>query len=143
MFLRCTICGASNALPASRLIALPRCVRCRQPVPAPAVALVTDAAELAEVTRDAPWPVLIDLWSSEGVPGAGRDVARELDTLARRHQGHLLVLKVNVAQVPDLLQQLQVSILPTFLLYDHGREIRRLAGLADAARLESALIKAA
>ena len=142
MFLRCTICGASNALPASRLLALPRCVRCRQPIPAPAVALVTDPAELAEVTRDAPWPVLVDLWAPDAAAG-GRDVARELDTLARRHQGHVQVLKINVAQVPELLQQLQVSVLPTFLLYDHGREIRRLAGLADAARLEAALIKAA
>lgn len=149
MFLRCTICGATNTLPASRLNELPRCVRCRQGIRAPAVTLSTDAVQLAEATRDAPWPVLVDLWAPLGeatadpVAEAGRLALRELDQLARKHQGHLLVLKLNVQAAPELVQNMSVRELPTFVLYRRGIEVLRQSGRVDAARLEAAIVGAA
>lgn len=137
MLLRCTICGASNQLPASKLADALRCSRCRQIVPPPAHALAATDAELTEITRDAPWPVLLDFWSPQ--EANARDSAQEVEKFARRHQGHVLVLRVNVAQAPDAQARFGVQRLPTFLLVDHGREIRRLVGLQSADQLESVL----
>ncbi len=137
MFLRCTVCGASNALPASTLGAPLRCSRCRQTVPAPAHALVMTAAEAKEVVDEAPWAVLVDFWS----PGseASRQAAPEVERLARRHQGHLLVVKVNADIAADWSRQLRVLALPTYVLFRGGAEVRRASGVLTADELERAL----
>ena len=134
MLLRCTICGASNQLSASKLADALRCSRCRQVVPPPAHALPATDAEVAEITRDAPWPVLLDFWSPN--EANARDSAPEVEKFARRHQGHVLVLRVNVAQAPQAKALFGVQRLPTYLLVDHGREVRRLVGLLSADQLE-------
>lgn len=140
MFLRCTICGASNQLPAAKLADPLRCSRCRQIVPPPAHALSATDAEIAEITRDAPWLVLLDFWSPQ--EASARDSAQEVEKFARRHQGQVLVLRVNVAQAPNAQALFGVLRLPTFLLVDHGREVRRLVGLQSADQLERVLAAA-
>lgn len=137
MFLRCTTCGASNQLAASKLADPLRCGRCRQIVPAPAHALVANTADMQEIMRDAPWPVLVDLWTPNAQDA--RTAAAELEKLARRHQGHLIVLRINVELLPTSLTEYAVRKLPTYLFFDHGREIRRLVGTQSADQLEFAL----
>lgn len=137
MFLRCTICGASNHLPASKLGDPLRCSRCRQVVPAPAHAIVANDADVHEITRDAPWPVLIDLWTPQA--GDTRTAAAELEKVAKRHQGRLIVLRVNVDQLPKCLAEFAVRSLPTYLLFESGREVRRLTGTQSADQLEFVL----
>jgi thioredoxin 1 len=106
-------------------------------VPPPAHALAATDAEVAEITREAPWLVLLDFWSPNQADA--RDSAPEVEKFARRHQGHVLVLRVNVAQAPQAQARFGVLRLPTFLLVDHGREIRRLVGLQSADQLELVL----
>jgi thioredoxin 2 len=137
MFLRCTVCGASNALPASMLGAPLRCTRCRQTVPAPAHALVVAAAEAKEIIQEAPWEVLVDFWSPGSEPS--RQAAPEVERLARRHQGHLLVLKVNADIAAEWGRQLGVRALPTYVLFRRGAEVRRVSGALSADQLETAL----
>lgn len=140
MFLRCTVCGASNELPASTLGAPLRCSRCRQPVPAPAHALVVAATDAKEIVRDAPWSVVVDFWSPASEPS--RQAAPEVERLARRHQGHLIVLKVNADIAAEWGRSLGVRSSPTYVLFRQGAEVRRISGPLTAEQLESALIPA-
>jgi thiol-disulfide isomerase/thioredoxin len=140
MFLRCTVCGASNELPASTLGAPLRCSRCRQAVLAPAHALVVAAADAKEIVRDAPWSVLVDFWSPASEPS--RQAAPEVERFARRHQGHLLVLKVNADIAAEWSRALHVQALPTYVLFRQGAELRRTSGALSAEQLEVALLPA-
>jgi thioredoxin-like negative regulator of GroEL len=59
-----------------------------------------------------------------------------LDELAHRHQGRVLVLKVDTDRYPELAQQHGIRGIPTLLLFDEGREVRRHVGAANLAQLE-------
>lgn len=136
MLMRCTICGASNQLAASRLGEALKCSRCRQVVPPPAHAISATEADVAEILNDAPWPVLLEFWSPQSE--AARAATSELERFARRQQGRLIVLRVNTAQGGAGLQRFTVGTLPTYVLFDHGRELRRLTGAQSAEQLEFA-----
>lgn len=115
-----------------------RCARCRQPAPAhPQVVAEPDAKE---IVRDAPLPVVVDFWSP--ACESSRQADPEVERLARRHQGHLIVLKVNADIAADRGQALGVRSLPTYVLFRQGAEIRRASGPLTADRLEDALIRA-
>lgn len=95
------------------------------------------AVDAQEITRDAPWPVLIDFWSPQ--TGDPRAAVVELEKVAKRHQGRLIVLRLNVEQVPDALAAYGVQALPTYVLFTQGREVRRMTGTQSADQLEFAL----
>lgn len=135
MLLRCTICGAGNCVPAARLGEPLRCARCRQLVPAPNHPVSIGDHELDEVARDSPWRVLVELWSPASAES--RAVAPELERLAKRHQGSLLVVKLNADQAPLLMDRLVVQALPTFLVYAQGRELKRVSRALGRAELEA------
>lgn len=98
---------------------------------------MANGADVQEITRDAPWPVLVDLWTPQA--SDARTAAAELEKVAKRHQGHLIVLRVNVEQLPACLTEYAVNRLPTYLLFTQGREVRRLIGAQSADQLEFAL----
>jgi thioredoxin-like negative regulator of GroEL len=56
--------------------------------------------------------------------------------MALRHRGTLLILKVDSDQCPDLTHQHGIRGVPTLLLFDDGREVRRHVGAASFAQLE-------
>jgi thioredoxin 2 len=64
-------------------------------------------------------------------------VAPQLNEVAARRAGRLLVLKVDTEALPQLGARLGVSSIPLMATYRNGRELRRVAGARPAAAIES------
>jgi thioredoxin 2 len=137
MILSCPSCGADNRVPASRLRDRPRCGRCKTAIALDAPVAIGSAEELAALVRESPVPVLVDFWA----PWCGpcRVVAPELEKLAKKRSGEVLVVKVDTQALPALGAQHAVQSIPTFVRFDGGSETRRVSGAMPAAQLERAL----
>ena len=137
MILACSSCGATNRVPTSRLGDRPRCGRCKAALAPNAPVSVASAEEFDDLVRESPLPVLGDFWA----PWCGpcRVVAPELEKLARKRSGEVLVLKVDTQALPALGARHAVQSIPTFVRFERGREITRASGAMPAAQLERAL----
>ena len=80
-------------------------------------------------------PVLVDFWA----PWCGpcRSVAPEIDKVAERHAGRLLVVKVNTDVDPAVGSAHRIQSIPTMALFQGGREVAREIGARPAAAIES------
>jgi thioredoxin 2 len=92
-----------------------------------------DAANLAEITRDAKVPVLIDFWAEWW--GPCRMAAPEVHELAREVAGRGLVLKVNTEEYPTVAAQFRVQAIPYFVLLRGGIIIAERAGVVSRAEM--------
>ena len=63
-------------------------------------------------------------------------VAPELEKVAARRAGRLIVAKVNTDAVADLGQRLGIQSIPTLAVFAGGREMARAAGARSAADIE-------
>ena len=96
----CTNCGKKNRLAFDKLGVAVRCGQCKQPL-----AMVNTPVELHatadfdRIVAQSSLPVLVDYWA----PWCGpcRMVAPELEKVAARQSGKLLVVKVNTDELAD------------------------------------------
>jgi thioredoxin 2 len=130
---RCRFCGRRNRVDMTRVAARPRCADCSRPILLDRPLSVSEE-EFHEAVADAGVPVLVDFYADWC--GPCKVTAPMLDELVHRHQGRLLVLKVDTDQYPALAQQHAVRGIPTLLVFDEGREVRRHVGAANLAQLE-------
>jgi thioredoxin 2 len=131
--IRCSFCGRRNRVDMAKVTARPRCADCGRPILLDRPRAVT-AEEFHETVADAGVPVLVDFYADWC--GPCKVTAPMLDELAHRHQGRVLVLKVDTDRYPELAQQHGIRGIPTLLLFDEGREVRRHVGAANLAQLE-------
>jgi thioredoxin 2 len=82
-------------------------------------------------------PVLVDFWSPTCPPC--RVLAPELEKLARTKSGALLVAKVDTHAEPGLARRYGIEVVPTMILFEGGREVRRVTGAMPAAQIERSL----
>ena len=66
-------------------------------------------------------------------------VAPELEQVAARQAGRLLVVKVDTEAIPDLSQRLVIQSIPTLAVYNRGAMVARQAGAMAAADIEAFL----
>jgi thioredoxin-like negative regulator of GroEL len=71
-------------------------------------------------------PVLVDVAAAWCAPCRAAEPA--LAELARQRATTLKVVRIDGEESPALVARLGVRGYPTFLLYEHGREVRRQAG---------------
>jgi len=90
-----------------------------------------------EFVRGASLPVLVDFWA----PWCGpcRIVGPELEKLAKKHAGKLVVAKLNTEDVPAVARRFQISSIPTMVLFRAGKEAQRLSGAMPANAIEAEL----
>jgi thioredoxin 2 len=113
-----------------------QCGECGQDLPQPSTTIgADDASVLAHFVATCSVPVLADFWA----PWCGpcRSMAPELDRLAKRQAGRLLIVKVNTDVDPMTGPLHRITAVPTLVLFSAGREISRRAGALSAARIES------
>jgi thioredoxin 2 len=88
-----------------------------------------------DLVAAAPVPVIVDYWAPWCAPC--RYVAPELEKVARRRAGELLVVKVNTDEVVELGARYGIRSIPTLAVFSGGREVGRTAGARPADAIEA------
>lgn len=128
----CPRCGTKNRFAYDRLQRDSRCAKCKEPLPAPSAPIeVGRTADFDAAVARASVPIVVDYWA----PWCGpcRMVAPELERVAARFAGRVLVLKVNTDTLSDLGERHGVRSIPTMAVFSGGREAGRTVGARPAA----------
>ena len=137
----CAACGQKNRLAYDRLDDAVRCGRCKGAIGAPSAPLeVAHTADFDRLVAASSLPVVVDYWA----PWCGpcRMVAPELEKVASRQSGRLLVIKVNTDALPDLGDRFGIRSIPTMAVFVGGREVARTSGARPAADIEAFVAQA-
>jgi thioredoxin 2 len=132
----CQACGKKNRLAYERLGDAVRCGQCKEPLTAPGVPIeIEQSADFDRVIARASLPVVVDYWA----PWCGpcRMVAPELQKVAARQSGRVLVVKVNTDALSDIGQRFNIRSIPTLAIFAGGREIARTTGARPAPDIEA------
>ena len=90
-----------------------------------------------KLVLEADKPVLVDFWATWCMPC--RMIAPVVEEIAEETQGRAYVGKVNVDEQAALAQRYRVSSIPTLIVFEHGREVRRTVGVQGKEALEELL----
>lgn len=82
---------------------------------------------------------LVDLFSNRCPPCWA--LAPIISSLADKYAGKVTVCKVNVDRVPEVAQRYGVSSIPTVLIINNGKKIKRLVGLQPETEYAAVLDK--
>ncbi len=93
---------------------------------------VTDTSFAADVLASAK-PVLVDFWATWC--GPCRMVAPVLEEIAAEQAGRLTVAKLDVDANPETARDFDVVSIPTLILFDRGKPVRRIVGAKGKAAL--------
>ena len=132
----CPSCGQKNRLAYDHLSDAVRCGRCKAELPAAAAPVeVATAADFDHLVASASLPIVVDFWA----PWCGpcRMVAPELEKVAARQAGRVLVAKVNTDAVEGVGERLGIRSIPTMAVFKGGREVARTTGARPAADIEA------
>ena len=132
----CQACGKKNRLAYERLGDPVRCGQCKEPLTAPRVPIeIEQSADFDRLVARASLPVVVDYWA----PWCGpcRMVAPELQKVAARQSGRVLVVKVNTDALSDIGQRFNIRSIPTLAIFAGGREIARTTGARPAPDIEA------
>jgi thioredoxin 1 len=116
----------------------PATERTRVPPAGPLVRTTTDDAFASDVLQ-AQRPVLVEFIMTFNDEGAR--LAPTVESLATKYAGRVDVVRMNVSAEPQTYQQFNVVALPTFILFNHGREQERTVGMRSLAELADMLDK--
>jgi thioredoxin 2 len=141
LIVSCANCGQKNRLAYERLGDAVRCGKCKQILKALGEPIeIHETADFDRLVSRSSLPVVVDYWA----PWCGpcRMVAPELQKVASRLAGTVLVVKVNTDELSDLGQRHNIRSIPTLAVFAGGKEAARSAGAQPADQIE-ALIRQA
>lgn len=134
----CGQCRKLNRVPVDRVGDKARCAACKAPLlPLARPFAVHSVEEFDELVRMAPIPVLVDFWADWC--GPCRQVAPELETLARDKAGRVVIAKVDTEALPAVAGRIGIRSIPTMVLFRGGAEAQRVTGAMPASAIAARL----
>jgi thioredoxin 2 len=132
----CPSCQKQNRLAFEMLGQAARCGQCHTDIAAPGEPVaVTSASQFDALVERSRLPVLVDFWAVWC--GPCRMVGPQVEIVARRNSGRLLVTKVDTDAVSDLSGRLGIRSIPTLAVFAGGREASRTVGAMGADDIEA------
>ena len=98
---------------------------------------MASAAAYDKLLSESPLPVLVDYWAAWC--GPCRTIAPELEKIAKRRAGSVIVAKVDTEALPDVAGRYQIRGIPTLILFRGGKEAQRISGAMPADQIERGL----
>jgi thioredoxin 2 len=135
MVVPCPACGQKNRLAYDRLGNPVKCGKCKHELPAPNTPIeLNSVPDFDRLIAQSSIPVVVDYWA----PWCGpcRMVAPELQKVAARQAGRVIVAKVNTDQLQELGQRHGIRSIPTLAVFAGGKEVTRSAGARPAEDIE-------
>lgn len=123
----CFHCGATNNYPLDAIGKKVVCGRCKNILPEPGTVLELSGPAAINLIQKAGLPVLVDFFSPTCAPCLMMHPV--IERLARRRAGQITVVKVNVDTNPELAASLGIQAVPTFIVFNRGRERGRSSGV--------------
>ena len=134
--LRCAFCGKRNLVDMNRAANRPCCGECGRPFLLDRPVKI-EGEDLQPLVDGAGVPVLVDFYADWC--GPCKVMAPVLDELAAEQVGRVLVAKLDTDRAPQISAELGIRGIPTLILFEGGREIRRQTGAAPRPVLDEML----
>ena len=100
------------------------------------MAKAVNDANFAEVLNSG-LPVVVDFWATWC--GPCKMIAPVVEQISEEYADKLVVGKVDVDEAPTIAARYKVMSIPTLVLFENGKEAKRLVGFMPKARLVAEL----
>ena len=125
----CPHCNTINRLPSSRLSEHPNCGTCQQALfNGKPIKLEHDQFDRHIERNDI--PVLIDFWAQWC--GPCKMMAPQFESAAPLLEPKVRLAKVNTEAQPSLASRYAIQSIPMLVLFNHGKEVARNAGVISS-----------
>ena len=125
----CQNCGTTNFYPVGTQGKSVVCGKCREILPEPGKVVAPSPSQAFNLIHRSVLPVLVDFYSPTCMPC--QVMHPVVERLAMRRAGELMVMRVNVADHPELSAAFGIQGVPTFIILHKGNERGRTTGAVD------------
>ncbi len=132
MLIVCPHCLTTNRIPDTRLREAPTCGHCKKELLG-AAPVALDDTSFDKLVAKTGLPVVVDFWAEWC--GPCHAMAPQFAKAAAEMQGRALFAKVDSDASPRTSARFAVRSIPTLLLMQGGREVKRQAGATQASQI--------